>query len=136
MTPMTTRSTLTVLAPTSDHDNIGYVEPVVAALTYRLGAIYDSVGQPGGLTVTAATLRFGGLNDVDNNWDYRPTGHRLHRIGNDVDFRAPTPQLQRRIILLSKLPEVAVQQRFLLCEAHPPANPNHVHCQLRRYGAR
>lgn len=137
MTPMTTRPTLIVLAPTSDHDNLGYVEPLVEALSYRLGELYATDTLPGTLTVTAATLRFGGLNDVSNNWSYRPDGHQFHRIGQDVDFRARTKALQDEIIRLSLLPGAKVaRDSFAVCEAHPKRTPNHVHCQLRRYGAR
>jgi hypothetical protein len=67
----------------SDHSDIYLSWTEVDTLAHSTADNYFAAAQ-GNLTVTAASLPFGGINDVTNNSN---PPHNTHRIGTDVDFR-------------------------------------------------
>ncbi|MBI4538356.1 MAG: hypothetical protein HY704_02430, partial [Gemmatimonadetes bacterium] len=67
---------------TSNHNSVFYATPAVATRTKATSSFYRQLtGSP--FIVTAASLVFGGLNDINFNW--RPP-HQTHGIGTDVDM--------------------------------------------------
>jgi hypothetical protein len=119
----------------SNHDDLFYVTPSVRTATRRAGMNYQRLTSalpsgPQAMTVNAASLKFGGINDVDNNWSHLPNGHNTHRTGEDVDVDGvnDTPAVHRRLAL------AAQRAGFERCDPHGPRGaPNHVHCYWTLY---
>lgn len=111
-------------AVTSDHAEIFYMQPGYQAKTNATADFYrESFG--GTLTVNAGSLPFGGIADVNRNWN---PPHSTHRIGTDLDIDggADNARVFQRLILAGER-----GGGFAKCEPH---NGNHVHCYGRRYG--
>jgi hypothetical protein len=89
---ITSRDGLSYPTPTSQHFDINYATPGTAEKTYQVAELYRLNYPTGTVRLTAATLIFGGLQDVANNWtgEHAPQGmgHIRHRIGTDVDLNA------------------------------------------------
>jgi hypothetical protein len=114
----------------SDHSDLYWMVPQAVPQVYAAANNYVAVAG-GVLTVTAATLPFGGLQDVPNTWStVSPTGqvigHNTHRVGTDVDYDGPgdNQRVWRRIIRAGR------RAGFLNCEVH---GRSHVHCYAALY---
>ncbi|MFL5578721.1 MAG: hypothetical protein ACJ79S_22425 [Gemmatimonadaceae bacterium] len=70
---------------TSAHFDIFYAAPEVAARLPAVVRSYQRMYPGASLRLTGASLLYGGLEDVNNDWR-RP--HNRHRIGTDVDLNA------------------------------------------------
>jgi hypothetical protein len=122
---LTAQGGLTISAISSNHTSIYYATPGAIASAYRAQVFYDSMtNHTDHLRVNAASLIYGGINDVTNNW---APPHRTHRIGTDVDFdgNADTQRVWDRVSLAATR-----GGGFRRCEVH---NRNHVHCYARLY---
>lgn len=116
-----------IQAVTSDHDTVFFAMPAARDATYRAALFYLLVtaldDEPGvvPLRVNAASLLFGGLNDVRFDWS---TPHSTHRVGTDVDLDGkPGPEggnwrVWKKVKLASEL------AGFARCDVH---NSNHIH---------
>lgn len=71
---------------TNEHPNVhGATAGAIAGL-YELALKYHSAINPGaGLYINDASLSWGGLLDINSNWN---TPHSSHRLGNAIDIRA------------------------------------------------
>jgi hypothetical protein len=122
---MQTHPHLSFAPITSDHDDLYYVRPSVD--TVADATVDHSFGMAQGeLFVTAASLKFGGLEDIPNNWTTRDAtgrqiGHNTHRIGTDVDFDGPADN-QR---VWNTMIQAGRHAGFEHCAVH---GRNHVHC--------
>jgi hypothetical protein len=114
-----------VFAPIqSQHSSVYYATPTVASMAQKAGAAYRSATHGANpLIVNAASLVYGGLEDINNNWS---PPHATHRIGTDVDFdglAGPAGDTPRVWALVKK---AAINGGgFKVCDIH---NKNHVHC--------
>ncbi|MBI4541195.1 MAG: hypothetical protein HY704_16970, partial [Gemmatimonadetes bacterium] len=107
----------------SNHNSVFYATPAVATRTKATSSFYSQLtGSP--FIVTAASLVFGGLNDINFNW--RPP-HQTHGIGTDVDMDGPADNWR----VWQKLIRAGVRGGgFKKCEVH---FQNHVHCYALLY---
>lgn len=122
---LTAQGGLTLSPIGSNHTSVYYATPDAIAAAYRSQAYYDNLtNHTDHLRVNAASLIYGGINDVLNNWT-KP--HATHRIGTDVDFdgRADSQRVWDQVTLAATR-----GGGFKYCEIH---NRNHVHCYARRY---
>jgi hypothetical protein len=103
---------------TSDHSSVFYATPTSAARIDPTAIFYDSI-QHQTMRVNAASLPFGGVNDVNHNW---APPHSLHRVGKDVDIdgSADTQRIWDKLIKAA-----TTGGGFRSCEVH---DRNHVHC--------
>lgn len=113
-------------AVTSDHTHIYYVTPAVSTMTRNTAGFYTRTYDRT-LVVTAGSLPWGGIADVNYNW--RPP-HSTHRIGTDLDIdwggRSDDHMANwRRLIRAGQ-----EGGGFTRCEPH---NRNHVHCYAVLY---
>ena len=125
LTLLTAQDGLTISPISSNHTSIYYATAGAIASAVRAQAFYDSMtNHTDHLRVNAASLVYGGINDVSNNWG---PPHRTHRIGTDVDFdgSADTQRIWDRVMLAGTR-----GGGFRRCEVH---NRNHVHCYARLY---
>lgn len=102
---------------TSMHNDIYYVRPGIDRLTYSLGTHFARLDTRT-LFITAASLEFGGLYDINN--DYSPP-HNTHRIGTDVDLDAG----DNNEGTFRKIIRAGFEARLAPCEIH---DKTHVHC--------
>ncbi len=114
---VTGTANLTFGAITSDHSDIFYATPNTAQRTQRAARNFFALRRAA-MRLNAASLVFGGINDIANNW---ASPHRFHRIGTDVDIDGPADNatIFQQLILAGQA------AGFRLCEVH---NRNHVHC--------
>jgi hypothetical protein len=117
----------------SDHDDLFYVTRSVRDAAEQAGRNYEqaTAALPGGsqvMQVNAASTKFGGINDINNDWN---PPHSTHRVGYDLDIDGvnDTPAVHRRLI------RAAQRAGFERCERHGPPRraPNHVHCYWYLY---
>lgn len=117
------------LAPPTSHDEAGFwfLKQETIDLTENMAALYrEQFAQS--MTLTAASLVLGGINDISRNWDDGPLGHVEHRIGTDIDIDdKPNNNDQDVLRDMVKLGEDA---GFKKCQID---NRNHVHCRQRLY---
>lgn len=102
---------------TSDHFDVYFATPSTAARTQTAASNFAALsGAP--MRLNSASLVFGGLYDIADNW---APPHTTHRIGTDMDIDGPsdTPTIWEQLILAGQA------AGFRLCEVH---NRNHVHC--------
>lgn len=115
----------------SDHSDLYWIIPEALDQVYQAANKYVAV-ESGVLTVTAATLPFGGLQDILNNWSSKSSttgqevGHSAHRIGTDVDYdgRADTQRV------FDHIKRACRAAGFLDSQIH---KKNHVHCYAVLY---
>ncbi len=132
-----TPTTDLVLAPISSaHDNVYYVAPGVNEKAQKAGKAYRAAtyGQ-NPLIVTAASLIYGGLNDIGNNWS---TPHKAHRIGTDVDFVGLYGQAGHNPRIFALIQAAGMVAGFISpCPPHPfpdsVERDTHVHCSTVQY---
>ncbi|HEX7117188.1 MAG TPA: hypothetical protein VF212_00260 [Longimicrobiales bacterium] len=118
---------------TSDHNTVFFATGETVEATYRAALFYllltatdDEEGiEP--LRVNAASLVFGGLNDVRHNW---APPHRTHRVGTDVDMDGKADSSGDNPRVWNKVKLAARAAGFPLCQVH---DLNHVHCYHRIY---
>ena len=118
---------------TSDHNTVFYATPETVEATYRAALFYllltatdDEEGiEP--LRINAASLIFGGLNDVNRNW---APPHSTHRVGTDVDMDGKAGPAGDNPRVWNKVQLAARAAGFPLCQVH---DRNHVHCYHRLY---
>lgn len=106
----------------SDHTSIYYVRPWLRPVVLAMGRYYhESFGRR--LRLSAASLPWGGINDVNFDWTHP---HRTHRVGTDMDINGPADNQAefRRLIQSGKV------GGFKKCDVH---NGNHVHCYGVQY---
>ena len=109
----------------SHHDDIFYAAAGMDARVHKAAKAYSlAFHGANALTVTAASLVYGGLEDVNFDWS---EPHQLHRTGADVDFDGPADN--------HKIwdPLIKIAQRsgpFRKCEVH---NKSHIHCYTTQY---
>lgn len=105
-------------AITSDHPSVFYATPTMAAHAQAADGFYAQITRGPRFVVTAASLVYGGINDVNRNWT---NPHVTHRIGTDLDIdgSADNPAVWDRLI------RAGHRGGFRRCEVH---NRNHVHC--------
>jgi len=113
----------------SDHTSIFYVTPGVGSWTYQLQRDYlAATGR--NLTVTAASLPFGGLHDIQGDWFAR---HNRHRCGFEVDFQGVPPGTTKKKAFkedLDLIAELGMKPgRFPSCIVER----DHVHCATYDY---
>lgn len=113
-----TSARVTYEAITSDHSTVYFATPTTVGRIDPTAMFYDSI-QHQTMRVNAASLEFGGLNDVNHNW---ASPHTLHRVGTDIDIdgSADTPKIWNKLIKAA-----TTGGGFRSCEVH---NQNHVHC--------
>lgn len=102
---------------TSDHASVFYATGALAGHATAANGFYRQAAGAS-FTVTAASLIYGGINDVNFNW--RPP-HQLHRVGTDLDIDGSADN-QR---VWDRLIRAGARGGFRRCEVH---NRNHVHC--------
>lgn len=113
----------------SDHSSIWYLRPEVRQRTYDLAAKWRVDYPNKQLYVTAASLRYGGINDINKNWT---TPHVEHRIGSDVDFDAD-PQTINTLNQLKAMGEGPAPDSLAFFSECPIHDGTHVHCRYFRY---
>ncbi|MBA3670466.1 MAG: hypothetical protein H0W68_00395 [Gemmatimonadaceae bacterium] len=115
---LTADANVKFVATSSNHGDVFYATPGANAKTLKTAKLYRRIAGIA-LPITAASLIYGGINDIYNDW--RPP-HKSHRTGNDLDFdgRSNSPAEHQ---LIKQLGERG--GGFRLCEPH---NGNHVHC--------
>lgn len=102
---------------TSNHFDVFAVRPDVGSRVGLTAAAYRSITGDR-LRVNAASLPFGGLNDVRFDWS---PPHQTHRIGTDVDLDSENHSVD----LLRIIESLGVAAGFRKCEVH---GGNHIHC--------
>jgi len=121
---MAARDGLVLWPVDSDHNSISYSTQGAANATYRAQRYYKELtGETDFLSMNAASLIFGGINDVNNDW---APPHHTHRVGTDVDIDggADTQYVWDQVML------AGTKGGFARCEVH---NLNHVHCYHTLY---
>lgn len=114
----------------SNHSSVFWVTPAVEALVYRTQELFKAATGDN-VTVTAAALPWGGINDVKFNW---MPSHFEHRAGNEVDMVSPLvgkgKNKKPRKDSLNDLMTAALAAGFSSCIIEDLNNPNrHVHCR-------
>lgn len=102
---------------TSNHFSVFAVRPDVGLRVGLAAAAYRAVTSER-LRLNAASLPFGGINDV--RFDWAPP-HQTHRIGTDVDLDSEVHSIDK-LRIIESLGEAA---GFRKCEIH---GGNHIHC--------
>lgn len=123
-------------AITSNHTSVFYLTAAARLATNNTADYFSRhYSQHGLFRVNAASLVFGGLNDISFNWSTAPLGHKTHRIGTDVDidiidFDGSSADRDSKFYWDLLIEAGTMGGKFLLCEIH---NRNHVHCYHQRY---
>lgn len=120
---------------TSDHFSVFYVTPEVKAATDNAAALFfQAMSGSDSLRVNAASLIYGGINDVPTaaapapDWD---PPHSSHRLGTDLDFDGATDT--------QTIHEAVVQAghdsgfEYCFAEKNSAGVADHVHCFHRTY---
>ncbi|MGI8402008.1 MAG: hypothetical protein ACR2NS_10475 [Gemmatimonadaceae bacterium] len=124
LTPLTPTGDFQFLAIQSHHDNIYYAAAGIDQKVHKTARAYRLAFPADTLWVTAASLVYGGLEDIHNNWK---EDHQLHRTGADVDFDGvrddhtiwdPLGKFAKRV------------GGFRKCEPH---GGSHLHCYTTQY---
>ena len=121
---MAERDGLVFWAIDSDHNSLAYATQGAANATYRAQRYYKELTEGTDfLSMNAASLIYGGINDVNNDWQ---GPHETHRVGTDVDIdgSADTQFVWDQVML------AGTKGGFAHCEVH---NSNHVHCYHTLY---
>lgn len=121
---MAQRDGLVFWAIDSDHNSLAYATQGAANSTYRAQRYYKELTEGTDfLSMNAASLIYGGINDVNNDWQ---GPHETHRVGTDVDIdgSADTQFVWDQVML------AGTKGGFARCEVH---NLNHVHCYHTLY---
>ena len=103
---------------TSDHASVFYATATMAGHASAADGFYSAATGGTRFVVTAASLIYGGINDVNRNWT---NPHVTHRIGTelDIDGSSDTQPVWDRLMRAGR------RGGFARCEVH---NRNHVHC--------
>jgi len=121
-------STLGLCCLTSDHADIYYVQPNIVQLAQLTGDhfVHQVAGSPA-LQVSAASLIYGGLEDIYGNW--KPP-HFEHRIGTDLDLAGPNTKHKT----LMRIKDAGQRAGFPDCHPESAGTPNaHTHCRFHLY---
>lgn len=114
------------LAPPTSHDEAGFwfLKQETIDLTSKMAARYrEKYGQS--MTLTAASLLLGGINDINRDW---APPHVEHRIGTDIDID-DKPNNNDPDVLLDMV-RLGTAAGFKKCQID---FGNHVHCRQRLY---
>lgn len=109
----------------SHHDDIYYAAAGMDTRVHKAAKAYSlAFHGANALTVTAASLVYGGLEDVAFDWS---EPHQLHRTGADVDFDGAADNHK----IWDPLIKIATRSGpFRKCEVH---SRNHIHCYTTQY---
>lgn len=121
-------STLALCCLTSNHSDIFYVRPDVATAAQLAGDLFvqQVPGSPA-LNVSAASLIYGGVEDVYNNWS---PPHFEHRIGTDLDLVGPNTRYK----MLMRIKNAGERAHFPDCQPESAGTSNaHTHCRYHLY---
>jgi hypothetical protein len=121
-------STLALCCLTSNHSDIYYVQPNIVQLA-QLTADHFVNQVPGSpaLRVSAASLIYGGVEDIHNDWN---PPHFEHRIGTDLDLAGPDTTHN----MLMRIKNAGERAGFPDCHPESAGTRNaHTHCRFHPY---
>lgn len=111
----------------SDHTSVYYATAEVRDLTYEVRDLWRDgpYSLDTAFRLNAASLPYGGINDINKNWS---NPHLEHRMGTDVDIDTYTPDE----VYLDELRRMGISAGFAACIIEDPKR-DHVHCRAYAY---